>query len=67
MTLVLLIYPYFKPWNDRSIFRFPPLGLGYIASSLRNNGYDVDILDCTFMSREDARKNAKDAGYPSRI
>ncbi|HWR26350.1 MAG TPA: radical SAM protein [candidate division Zixibacteria bacterium] len=62
MTRILLIYPYFKPWNDRSIFRFPPLGLGYIASSLRNNGFDVDILDCTFMSREDALKKAKDAG-----
>jgi anaerobic magnesium-protoporphyrin IX monomethyl ester cyclase len=62
MTRVLLIYPYFNPWNNRSIFRFPPLGPGYVASSLRNNGYDVDILDCTFMSREDALKKAKDAG-----
>ncbi len=62
MTRVLLIYPYFNPWNNRSIFRFPPLGLGYIASSLRNNGYDVNILDCTFMSWEDALKKAKDAG-----
>lgn len=62
MTRVLLIYPYFNPWNNRSIFRFPPLGPGYIASSLRNNGYDVDILDCTFMSRDNALKKAKDAG-----
>ena len=60
MTRVLLIYPYFNPWNNRSIFRFPPLGPGYVASSLRNNGYDVDILDCTFMSREDALKKATD-------
>ncbi|VVB90734.1 tRNA-2-methylthio-N(6)-dimethylallyladenosine synthase [uncultured archaeon] len=62
MTRVLLIYPYFNHWKNRSIFRFPPLGLGYIASSLRNNGYDVDILDCTFMSRENALKKAKGAG-----
>ena len=61
MTRVLLIYPYFNPWNNMSIFRFPPLGPGYIASSLRNNGYDVDILDCTFMSREEALKKAKDS------
>lgn len=62
MTRVLLIYPYFNPWNNRSIFRFPPLGLGYIASSLRNNGYDVDILDCTFMTRQKALKKAEDYG-----
>ncbi len=62
MTKVLLIYPYFNPWNDRSIFRFPPLGLGYIASSLRKGGYDVDILDCTFMTRKNALMKAKAAG-----
>ncbi len=61
MTQVLLIYPYFNPRNNRSIFRFPPLGLGYVASSLRKEGYGVDILDCTFMTREDALKKAKDA------
>lgn len=62
MTRILLIYPYFNTWNNRSIFRFPPLGIGYIASSLRNEGYDVDILDCTFMTRKDACKKARDAG-----
>ncbi len=61
MTRVLLIYPYFNPRNNRSIFRFPPLGLGYVASSLRNEGYGVGILDCTFMTREDALRKAKDA------
>ncbi|NJD77200.1 MAG: B12-binding domain-containing radical SAM protein [Candidatus Methanoperedens sp.] len=61
MTRVLLIYPYFNYWNNRSIFRFPPLGLGYVASSLRNNGYDVDILDCTFMAKEEALKKAKNS------
>jgi anaerobic magnesium-protoporphyrin IX monomethyl ester cyclase len=61
MTKVLLIYPYFNPRNNRSIFRFPPLGLGYIASGLRNEGYDVDILDCTFMTRNEALKRAKEA------
>ncbi len=54
MTSVLLIYPYFKPQKDRSTFRFPPLGLGYVASSLRRYGCDVDLLDCTFLDRERA-------------
>ncbi len=58
MTSVLLIYPYFLPRHDRSIFRFPPLGIGYVAASLRDAGYDVDILDCTFMDRSRARDEA---------
>ena len=62
MTFVLLIYPYFNPAGDRSIFRFPPLGVAYIAASLRKAGYDVSILDCTFLSREDALKRARAPG-----
>ncbi|MDP3878829.1 MAG: radical SAM protein [Dehalococcoidales bacterium] len=58
MTSVLLIYPYFLPRHDKSIFRFPPLGLGYLAASLRNAGYHVDILDCTFMDRKSAVEKA---------
>ena len=58
MTSVLLIYPYFLPPHDRSIFRFPPLGLGYLAATLRSAGYDVDILDCTFMDRHYALNEA---------
>ena len=48
MTSVLLIYPFFKPRRDRSVFRFPPLGITYIAGSLRAAGYSVRVLDCTF-------------------
>lgn len=44
----MLIYPYTKPKLDRSRFRLPPLGLGYIASYLRKEGFNVEILDCTF-------------------
>lgn len=54
MNSVLLIYPYFLPRHDRSIFRFPPLGLGYVAASLRNAGYHVEITDCTFLDRKSA-------------
>lgn len=59
MTSVLLIYPYFNNPHNRSSFRFPPLGVGYVASCLRNAGYGVDILDCTFMKREEALKKAQ--------
>jgi anaerobic magnesium-protoporphyrin IX monomethyl ester cyclase len=61
MTSVLLIYPYFRPKHDKSTFRFPPLGLGYIASSLRSAGCSPELLDCTFLDREEALKLALDA------
>ena len=50
------MYPYFRPSSDNSIFRFPPLGLGYIASVLKQNGFSVDIVDCTFLSQKEALK-----------
>ena len=58
MTSVLLIYPYFLPRHDKSIFRFPPLGLGYVAASLRNAGHHVEIMDCTFLDRKSAVEKA---------
>lgn len=58
MTSVLLIYPFFMPPRDRSIFRFPPLGLGYVAASLEEAGHSVTFLDCTFMNRDEALKIA---------
>ena len=61
MTRILLIYPYFKPRSDRSSFRFPPLGLGYLASSLRSCGYQPWLLDCTFLDREEARQIAMES------
>lgn len=54
MAIVTLVYPYFRPSNDNSIFRFPPLGLGYIAASLKKHGISVDLVDCTFLSEEEA-------------
>lgn len=48
MIDVVLIYPFTKPKLDRSRFRLPPLGLGYIASYLREENFSVEILDCTF-------------------
>ena len=58
MTSVLLIYPFFVPRRDRSVFRFPPLGVGYLAASLERAGYDVHVLDCTFLGREAALQRA---------
>jgi anaerobic magnesium-protoporphyrin IX monomethyl ester cyclase len=54
MTKVVLIYPFFKPRRDRSVFRFPPLGISYIAAALRAAGHEVLLLDCTFLSRDEA-------------
>lgn len=54
MIKVTLVYPFFRPIYDSSIFRFPPLGLGYIASSLVKHGIDVELIDCTFLSQQEA-------------
>jgi anaerobic magnesium-protoporphyrin IX monomethyl ester cyclase len=61
MIQVLLIYPYFRPKHDRSSFRFPPLGLGYLASTLRSCGYQPQLLDCTFLNREEAWQRARES------
>jgi anaerobic magnesium-protoporphyrin IX monomethyl ester cyclase len=53
MAKVTLVYPYFQSSNDNSIFRFPPLGLGYVAASLRTQGIPVELVDCTFHRHEE--------------
>ena len=53
MASVLLIYPFFKPSRDRSVFRFPPLGVSYLAASLQEAGHEVSLLDCTFLTRSE--------------
>ena len=50
----------------RSPFRFPPLGLGYIASQLRNHGLSVKLVDCTFRSEDSAVQTVRDL-HPSII
>ena len=59
MAKVTLVYPFFQPSGDDSIFRFPPLGLGYIASSLKAQGTPVELLDCTFLTHEEAVEKVK--------
>jgi len=58
MSSVLLIYPFLRRSLDRSRFRFPPLGIAYVAAGLRRAGHDVRLLDCTFLRREDALRAA---------
>ncbi len=58
---VALVYPYFHPANDNSIFRFPPLGLGYIAAALKKHGVEVELVDCTFMKFREAVERIKRA------
>ena len=53
LVKVTLVYPYFQPSNDNSLFRFPPLGLGYVAASLKAHGVSVELVDCTFLSRRE--------------
>lgn len=59
MTDVVLVYPYIDPPNNNSIFRFPPLGLGYLASYLRERGFTVSIVDATFMGERSAIESVK--------
>jgi len=61
MTPVLLIYPFFRPFPDFTIFRQPPLGVSYIAASLREAGHRVQLLDCTFLTRCEALVRAREA------
>jgi anaerobic magnesium-protoporphyrin IX monomethyl ester cyclase len=56
---VTLVYPYFHPHADTSIFRFPPLGLGYIAAFLKQNNISVEIVDCTFLNQKEALKKIR--------
>ncbi|MDJ0270484.1 MAG: radical SAM protein [Aigarchaeota archaeon] len=60
MTDAVLIFPYFDDKRSR-MFKFPPLGIGYIASYLRAHGYSVKIVDCTFLTWEKALAEARQA------
>jgi anaerobic magnesium-protoporphyrin IX monomethyl ester cyclase len=58
---VTLVYPYFQPQRGNSIFRFPPLGLGYIAAYLKQHGFSAKIVDCTFISQKEALRQIRDS------
>lgn len=61
LSEVLLLYPFFNPPHDKSIFRFPPLGLGYIASYLQMNGISTEVIDCTFKSEREALNSVQES------
>ena len=56
MVEIVLVYPFFKSRIDRSPFRFQPLGMGYIASFLRQANFTVRLIDCTFRDRKSVLK-----------
>jgi len=61
MTTVTLVYPFFRPKHDKSIFRFPPLGLGYIVSWLRQHGVSACLVDCTFLTEDEAVERVRNS------
>jgi anaerobic magnesium-protoporphyrin IX monomethyl ester cyclase len=61
MTILTLVYPYFHPRADTSMFRFPPLGLGYIAAYLKQQGISVEVVDCTFIKQNEALRKIIDS------
>jgi anaerobic magnesium-protoporphyrin IX monomethyl ester cyclase len=59
LTEVLLIYPFYRRRYERSPFRFPPLGIGYIASFLKQHGFDVKVVDGTFQTEDKVIKEVE--------
>ncbi len=49
----LLVYPRFFPYSS------PPLGLVYIAASMRKAGLKMELFDGTFRTKEDFMKKVK--------
>ncbi len=61
MIDVVLVYPYFfAESKDRSIFKYPPLGLGYLAASLLTAGFSVEIMDGSYSTRRDVIQRIRD-------
>ena len=57
MTDILLTHGYFLAEDpvERAVMKpYPPLGLLYISSHLKNRGFSVEIQDSTFLEREEA-------------
>src|ERR1700761_6870367 len=56
MANLLLTHGYFlmeDPKELQIMKPYPPLGLLYICSHLRNAGFSVDVFDSTFSSRDE--------------
>src|ERR1700742_1005450 len=59
MAELLLTHGYFlyeDPKELQIMKPYAPLGILYLCSHLRSRGFDVDVFDTTFSSREDLFK-----------
>jgi len=62
MPELLLTHGYFlfEDPKERQIMKpYAPLGILYLCSHLRNRGFDVDVFDTTFSSREDLYRHLR--------
>jgi len=55
---VLLVYPYFNTGIKKDQL-FAPIGIGLLSAVLKKHGVDVMMLDCTFLTAEEAIKIAQ--------
>jgi anaerobic magnesium-protoporphyrin IX monomethyl ester cyclase len=64
---VLLAHSYFlrEDAAERAVMKpYPPLGLLYLSSHLRARGFDVGVLDTTFLTREEAFRRIRSLRPP---
>ncbi len=57
-------YLYEDPAERQIMKPYPPLGLMYLTSHLRSVGFDVELVDATFSSREEHLQRIRDCGAP---
>ena len=55
---VLLIYPYFYT-GAKTDQVFPPIGIGILSAILKKMGIEAMVLDCTFLTMEEAVARAQ--------
>ena len=55
---VMLVYPYFYTGIKKDQL-FPPLGIAMLSAMLKRNGAEVMVLDCTFLTFDEAMRRAE--------
>ncbi|MBP1743117.1 MAG: putative methyltransferase [Firmicutes bacterium] len=55
---VMLVYPYFYTGIKKDQL-FPPLGIALLSAMLKRNGAEVMVLDCTFLTFDEALSRAE--------
>lgn len=64
---ILLSHSYFlaeDPAEQAVMKPYPPLGLLYISAHLKARGFDVEVLDTTFLTREEAFRRIREMRPP---